>query len=317
MFTKSQKSISYFDEKSIIPKKEIEMIEDTVHLILTRFNLAIRFGCNRRFDSNVPAEKPWLDADYLKKRFEIFEKYTFPSFQSQTEKEFKWIVMFHSDTPESFKKRIKELKLRMEQFCPIFLDDEECEKMAVILQEYICKNYNGKRIITTRVDNDDAVHLTFVENIQRDIVENVKQSNTVLTYVNGLQYDIRNKRALKYEYANNHFLSLYVSDVKANNHILFYNHDDISKIVQNNQMQIVKKNTKIPLWVEVITENNFSNTPRWRFSSVMIPYETEKDYPLLLFKWNTKAGWLLHWCTGICQVFFQRGKGLFRMIFSR
>ena len=41
------------------------------HVVVTRF------GCMKREDSTVPHQRPWLDIDYLDKRFDIFERYTF------------------------------------------------------------------------------------------------------------------------------------------------------------------------------------------------------------------------------------------------
>lgn len=315
MLSKGRKSVQDHNEKS--PKaveRKKQMAEGLEHLILTRFNLAIRFGCGKRFDSNVPADKPWLDPEYLDKRFDIFETYTFPSFQKQTVQDFKWIVLFHADTPEIFKKRISGLQEQMEQFCPLFLDDGECRKMAAVLKDHICQHYAGKKIITTRVDNDDAVHAGFVEDIRKRIGQEGEKQGTVLTYVNGLQYDIRTKEVLKYRNADNHFLTLYVEDISGENHILFFNHDHISKTVADRHMKMIKAETKIPLWVEIITENNFSNTPRWRFSACFVSYGIKEAYPLLNFKWSTKAGWLLHCSAGIIKVFFHRGKGILRML---
>lgn len=260
------------------------MTGDMEHLILTRFNLAMKFRCDRRFDSDVPIEKPWLNTEYLGKRFDIFEKYTFPSFENQKNKEFKWIVMFHADTPSDFKERIDGLESRMEQFIPVFLTDNECKKNRKWLQEYIHKNYEGKKIITTRMDNDDAVHDTFVEHIQRDILDSKMTNNTVLTYSNGLQYDSRTEIALKYPYVNNHFLTLYVTGTKGNNHILFYNHSTINEYVEEGQIRILEKHTDIPLWVEIITESNYSNRLKYHLSSVGVSDRLKYEYPLLRFR---------------------------------
>ena len=53
------------------------MENKVIHLILARFNLTIRFECETRDGSSVPAEQPWLDSKYLDESFDIFERCTF------------------------------------------------------------------------------------------------------------------------------------------------------------------------------------------------------------------------------------------------
>lgn len=288
------------------------MQKEIQHIVLTRFNLALDFQCKKRDDSIVPLKQPWLEEEYLERRFQIFEKYTFPSFYEQTNKDFKWIVMFHKNTPEFFKKRIQNLSDRMEQLEAWFLDDEESQKCAVIITKYIEEHYPECGVITTRVDNDDIVHKTFIETIKNDVMSLPKTQ--VLTYVNGLQYDTRNKEIMKYDYANNHFLSLFVTDTTGDNHILAYDHSAIDQFVDKKGLQKIVKNTPVPLWVEVLTETNYSNAPRWRFSSLLVPYEIAKEYPALEPKWNTKIQWICQMVIGIGKVFVNRGIGLMKMI---
>jgi hypothetical protein len=268
------------------------------HIILTRFNLAIKFGCDRRRNSTVPTEKPWLDKDYLKYRFDIFERYTYQSMLNQSDKNFKWIVMFHIDTPEEFKEKIIRFEKNMPQFTPMFFDNNQSERMGEIIMHYIHDNYSGKKVITSRIDNDDSVHTTFVENIKKDI-----ELNSILTYRNGLQYDIRNGLVLKCPYVNNHFLSLCANSEDKNNHIMLYDHSMIIEAAPNFNFSVIDKECELPLWIEVITENNYSNAPRWRFSSVLIPYGYKEEYPILDFNWNNHCQWICEMIKNYVLVF--------------
>ena len=281
------------------------------HIVLTRFNLAIKFDCAKRFDSHVPLECPWLNEKYLEERFRIFEEYTYPSFLRQTDKEFRWIVMFHKDTPSCYRERIKKLEEKMEQFEAWFLDDEQCCSFGRVINEYIEKNYPEGGIITTRVDNDDIVHKSFIGSIKKELSESKEAA--ILSFVNGLQYDSRSGDIMKYHYANNHFLSLYVPDTKGKNHILLYNHDKID----NCQINKVERNTTIPLWVEMITETNFSNTPRWRFLALAVPFKVKEEYPTLSLNWNTRPEYLGCLAIGVGKVFKNRTLGLIRMLRGR
>lgn len=275
------------------------------HLILTRFNLAIKFGCDKREDSKIP-DKPWLDEKYLEQRFAVFEKYTFLSLLSQTDQKFRWIVLFHQDTPEKYKKKIAILSDKMNQFEPWFMNDDECEHYGMILSKYISGQYAGTEVITTRLDNDDFVHESFVGAIKIQIC--IDNKAKFLSFMNGLQYDVRNGQFLSYHYPNNHFLSLYVPCAKEmNNHILLFNHDEIDVVAEREHLTKVEKKTDIPLWVEIVTETNFSNTPRWRFSTICIPYKIINEFS---GKFERKEYSRIQWlCT-----YFKRGGWYFIIV---
>ena len=178
------------------------------HVIMTRFNLRLVDNKTGVQSPNTNLQKcPWLDVEYLKYRFEIFERYTFNSFLHQTSSHFQWLVFFHKDTPREFLDKIAEFQVRMKQFVPVFLDDKECDNWCAYVSHYLLEHYPAGSIITTRVDNDDCVHETFVEMIQKDMCD--INTKTFLTYPKGLQYDCVNKLIVKYHYVNNHFLSLY------------------------------------------------------------------------------------------------------------
>ena len=66
--------------------------------VFTRFNLKLwkenKYGVDTR-------TKEWTES-----RFDLFEKYCFPSMKSQTNKDFMWICMFADDTEPTFVERI-------------------------------------------------------------------------------------------------------------------------------------------------------------------------------------------------------------------
>lgn len=55
-----------------------------------------------------------LDEKYLSSRFTIFENYTLPSLQNQTNKNLKWLLLFYKNTPEKF----KQMLYKWEQIMP-------------------------------------------------------------------------------------------------------------------------------------------------------------------------------------------------------
>lgn len=281
-----------------------------VHLVYTRFNLAIKFGGEGkndglRKDSSKPQERPWLDEDYLEERFRIFEKYTFESMMHQSNKNFIWFVLFHRDTPEKYKNRIRLYEKRIQQFCPRFFDDEECNHISQVIEKDIQEHYQGYVVITTRIDNDDLVSEDFVEEIQKDAVNN---GNDIyfLSYTNGLQYDMRSKQITGFTYPNNHFISLITEPRRVGEHILKFNH----AYIDESGIGIVHKKTKMPLWIEVIHASNVSNLPHWRFKDICVPYQVREKYESLELQWDSKVGYFVSILKGVCLVFWNRGKGL-------
>lgn len=284
-----------------------DQMNKMVHLVCTRFSLELDFEGEKRFDSSVPAEHPWTDEEYLENRFEIFEKYTFSSLRNQTNQNFIWLVMFHQDTPEKYKEKIRWFQMKMPQFQPLYFASEESVKMKEIIRDYIQKNYAGYFVITTRIDNDDLVHEKFVEKIQEGYKEDIKLK--FLSFVNGLQYDNRSRHILNFYSPNNHFISLFADASKLGSHVLQYNHAFITE----EDIEIDYQKTKFPLWVEIVHENNVSNALHWRFSAIRVPYLIKDEYNCLNLRWTSKLQWFFFMIKGVWNVFWNRGKGLYRI----
>lgn len=121
------------------------------HFIITRFNL--------RADPTRPPQS----LDWLRNRFALFERFCYPSVRGQTKANFKWLVMFDEQTPIEFRDRVDSYA-RWPNFVPIFLPHSSIEFTRQIVRERITDN--PKVVLTTRLDNDDAICRTFVEQLQ-------------------------------------------------------------------------------------------------------------------------------------------------------
>lgn len=104
----------------------------------------------------------WLDH-----RFSLFEKYCLPSVRNQTCQAFIWIVLFDSKTPEMYKKRIDEYKKTCPQMISVFVEPQNGRYFAEIFRREIVKRLDAKRVVSTYLDNDDALHMGFVEELQQ------------------------------------------------------------------------------------------------------------------------------------------------------
>lgn len=280
-------------------------------VVITRFNLAVRYRFQKLY-GNVPKGKYlWLDEDYLKRRFELFEKYTVSSFAGQTDPDFRWIVLFHKDTPKQFIERINDYKDRLPQFEPWYLDDDGSERFADVLTDEFNKDYGDTGVASVRVDNDDVVHSEFVETIRKSLDK--CNETTILSFKNGLQYDVRNRRCVRYSYVNNHFITLY-SACKADEKIRCvygFQHVDADNIVDRGH-KIVKK-TRIPLWVEIVSETNCVNEIWTKPSKVLVPYEVKNEFPMLNLKWTSRIQWLFYTMINIPGAFFRMFIDVFKL----
>jgi hypothetical protein len=125
------------------------------HLLLTRMNVVAPFG----------TPLACLDRDWLQHRFSLFERYTLPSVMAQTgAAPFQWLLFTHPDTPADFKARLA----RYAQRCPFIrmvscaeFDGDSARQAAAAALEP-----ETRRVITSRVDNDDAIGRTFMAAVQ-------------------------------------------------------------------------------------------------------------------------------------------------------
>ena len=124
------------------------------HLVITRFNL-------RQDEGARPYQH---DADWLEHRFELFERFCYPSLREQTVQAFEWLVLFDDATPPAARARIERLAA-WPNFRPVFVPHEarsRCRAAAVAALEK-----RPQILVTTRLDSDDAVRSDFIERVQR------------------------------------------------------------------------------------------------------------------------------------------------------
>lgn len=126
------------------------------HLIITRFSvrtvLADKF---RAVDAN--------DA-YLEYRMRLFRLFCLPSIQAQTNRNFKWFVLFGLETPDWLRIQLDEYE-KAKAFTPLYADS--FARAMDDIREWVRINIPcGESLITTRFDNDDALAANFVDDVQ-------------------------------------------------------------------------------------------------------------------------------------------------------
>lgn len=227
-----------------------------LHFILTRFNLFI-------FNKDKEGHKV-RSASWLEHRFELFERYCLPSLMNQTRQDFEWIVLFDSTTPKSFKEKIERFKEGFPQLIPIYVRPEGGRYFAQIFRDQVVNrfcsnvpqnNHENRRILTTYLDNDDALDIHFVEDVQRRAA--ALPDGTFITYDNGYQYFKDYNYVMCICYPRNHFMS-----VAENGNPLtvktiygYGSHYYIDKL-PGAKIEHVKN---LPMWCEVIHDKNMGN----------------------------------------------------------
>ena len=122
------------------------------HLLLTRMNVITPFGS--------PGAS--LDRDRLAHRFALFERYTVPSVMAQARATpFTWILFSHPDTPDEFKARLAGHTRKS----PWIHIEWRAEFDGVSARQAVAKllRPETRRVITSRVDNDDSIGRTFMD----------------------------------------------------------------------------------------------------------------------------------------------------------
>ncbi len=111
-----------------------------------------------------------LDENRLQNRLELF-KYTVKSLCEQTNQNFEHVVITHKELPQSILTQLKSLNVRVEYDFNFYKRDD--------LSEY-------QFLITTRIDDDDALYNGAIQDIQTCFNKDVKIK--IFGYQNGCTY---------------------------------------------------------------------------------------------------------------------------------
>lgn len=225
------------------------------HYLLTRFNIK-----NHSLAEYARLQRGTIvqTEEWLNKRFELFEKFCFPSVNQQTTKNFTWLVFFDKNTPDKYKLQIKNYSKICPMFHAIFVETGVSE--VEIAVNYIKSNTDAQTIITTNLDNDDMIHKDYIKNIQ-DTYSPLYQ-NTFLLYRYGYQYNVSKKTLFKFADDYNHFGTrieqqdtFYTIWVKNDRHDLVSHYGDIKLI----SPPAVSNKNYPGMWIEVVHDCNVVN----------------------------------------------------------
>lgn len=206
------------------------------HYLITRFNTGLyrRKGQKTRRGAVIEPEK------WMIERFRLFEKYTVPSILNQSCKDFTWLVGFDRATPMAYIMRAKE-------YCTVLLGDNT-------RQEAIKHIGSGGTVITSRVDNDDALHTDYIGNVQS--FYHRKQRSGIYVFPVGWIYKPSGDKLYHVRYPRNPFLSRVEKNVKNLKTVYEWGHVELFK---KKAVKFTRIEGKGHMWLQVIHKSNLAN----------------------------------------------------------
>jgi hypothetical protein len=201
------------------------------HYIFTRFNYPSDYG-------------------YLNKRLDIFNKITFPSFLNQTNKNFTWLISvnpIHKDLFNSFLDRGINIQI---------IEEVEPSPFLSFLNKESQVNY----LITSRIDNDDAIHKDYIQTIHESFSQD--QSTRIIDG-NGYRL-LENNEQYYFNCYHPKFISPFSTLIYKDPQ---YPIDSSSTIFASMHTQLHHKFSKIEFipnrnWIQYIHDSNISNKGR-------------------------------------------------------
>ena len=226
--------------------------------ILTRFNL-------RLWPHNKVGEETQTEA-WLRRRVELFERYTLPSVVVQTCQDFVWIILIDRDSPQWLLDKIKQWEEDCKQIKVISVKGEHSRAFARIFREVMAKDLDGYKgpVISTYLDNNDAIARFFISDVQRKLAD--AKAKTVLTYSHGIQYFTQLKLATSIRFKHNHFISIIENADELRSVLGYGSHYYIWKCPEISMLYDDSKN----MWMEVVHEGNVENDVWMTFDTRLI-----------------------------------------------
>lgn len=217
------------------------------HFILTRFNIRL---WNRDKEGRKVRSLKWLEH-----RFSLFERYCLPSIKNQTCLDFEWIVLVDSMTPENYKEKLAGYQKECPQMTVVYVEPENGRFFAEIFRQEIVKRLREERVITTYLDNDDALNIMFVEDLHRRVQS--LGNGVFINYSDGYQFYTGGNYLMKVRYTKNHFVSVVEEGNPATVKGIFgygghYYIDEIKGVK-------IERVEDLRMWCEVVHKKNMVN----------------------------------------------------------
>jgi len=229
------------------------------HYIITQFNL-------RNFSlSDVISFEKWIT--WTRSRTELYMKFCLPSVLNQTCKDFKWLLYFDSETPPEFDKFIDYLENQdLIKICYSNGIDDFNKSYFNEIKKMLPENTEW--IITTRIDNDDALHKDAVETIQKNFTYKHKY---LISLASGYILNTADNKMSHYFYPMSPFISLIENTSDSPSGVFERGHTKwdtlrlfIFREIWHEFVRPLKRRSRFilkkPMWIQTVHGENVSNS---------------------------------------------------------
>jgi hypothetical protein len=253
------------------------------HFVFTRFNL--------RASPAAPTDTA-ISTAWLKRRFELFERFCLPTMRAQQLQDFTWLVLFDTETP-TWARTIIDQYASWECFVPVFLPPGFDHGARRLMQRFL---KDGTRtLVTTRLDSDDGLASDYVSSVR--VVEHTREP-LVLQYPTGFVW--HGGRLYLDRQERNAFCTL-IEPVRAKS--------EVSTILRGSHSEVDRLGRLLnisaePGWLQVIHGGNIENHVRGRRCrremlgtrfAIDVPARSENAGAIMLDRATMLARWGAIW----------------------
>ncbi len=181
------------------------------HYLVTRFNVPVE-RWQRDKSGQATLDDAWFDH-----RLDLFSTYCLPSVMHQTEQHFQWLIYCDHNISPSQLLKLSKLIADVNRFTIRMADS--LENMLDDLRQLISQS-GTPYVITSRLDNDDAIAVDYVHDVQLRFEEKDK---LLLHFDDGIAYDCIDRVATRMQTkVHNTFTSLIERAAEANDMVTVY-----------------------------------------------------------------------------------------------
>ena len=203
------------------------------HFLLTRFDV--------RLEGMQRPTKAWVEH-----RLALFERFCLPSVAEQSSRDFNWIICFGSDFGEIVGPRLRAIA-RHVPLRPLYFSGPFRRTYVRDLVKRL--SHQTPFVITTRLDNDDAICSDFMQSVQNSFTG---QAGIALNFPNGFAWC--EGKVFDNILRSNPFVSL-VENRGSCETVWFYRHTEIGRAAELRQVE------HRGAWLRVIHNRNLASRP--------------------------------------------------------
>lgn len=223
---------------------------------------------------DVPDPRALAD-DWLRERMNIFSGVTVPSVKAQVRMPHVWLVFLDEQTPLATRRAMMKIAEDLPILCPVYCGALDARVYRSAVSKALPEECDW--LITTRLDNDDAIHPMFLNVVQSVCIKGDRQfinPTQGLIVANGLAYRKRDR--------SSPFIS-YCEPVEGFRTVWMDQHQRLSRHGVIRQLKLQDA------WVQYVHGGNLANQVRgWR----VLPKQINQEFlPELLRHSLRDASW--------------------------